>query len=216
MVDGNELEPPTENEFASDPAPVEVTELAEACIVQVERATKIKLDFSAETLPVLDHYVRIMRKDLGIKDEILALVAAPVGAYFGEVVRRAVPLRWYAPHGDYRLWRLELQNAFVSMNPVGAVMEGLLLQDAEGWSAALSLRAEDEAAAGDAVRNLPDADPEEYYALSSRHEVLTLVAEAIVGRDLASGSVRRFGDRDYGPGRADALAEAIERGRIAN
>src|SRR5437868_7407822 len=103
-----------DEEPALSPPPPEVGELAEACIVYVERATGVRLDYTPETLPLLDHYVRTMRAELPTKDDLLALVAAPVGAYLGEVMRRALALAWFTPPGDYRRWRVELEDVFLS------------------------------------------------------------------------------------------------------
>jgi len=189
--------------------PAEVAELAAACIVYVERATKVTLDYTPETLPLLDHYVHSMRKELGTKDEILALVAAPVGAYLGEVMRRMMPLGWFAPPGEYRRWRIELEDVFLSMNPVGAAVEALLLQEAEGWGASFRMRAEDEPIAQHALANLPEVEEEEYFAPSSRVEVLSIVADALWAHDVAEGTTRKYAAADYGPVRAEAIGEAL-------
>jgi hypothetical protein len=191
--------------------PAEVAELAAACVVYVERATKVLLDWTPETLPLLDHYVRSMRKELGTKDEVLALVAAPVGAYLGEVARRSVPLNWFAPPGEYRRWRIELEDVFLSLNPIGAAVEALLLQEAEGWGAELRMRPEDEPIAKMALANLPEVEEDEYYAPSSRLEVLSIVADALWAHDVAAETTRKYAAADYGPVRAEAIGDALAR-----
>jgi hypothetical protein len=206
-----------EAESALEPAPAEVTELAEACVVYVERETQVKLDYTPETLPLLDHWLRKRRGELtsrdALRDEILALVAAPAGAYLGEVARRIVPLRWFAPPGEHLRWRIELEQVFLSTNPIGAAVEALLLQEAEGWGAGLRLRPEDEVRARVVLDNIPEVEEEEYYAPSSRLEVIELVADALLhaAREEAGPDAepRRYDATDYGPIRAEGIVSAI-------
>src|SRR5687768_1752387 len=66
--------------------PVVVLDLAEACVRFVKRALQIALDYTPDTLPLLDHYLR-SASDIS-KEEILSLHVPAAGAYFGEVVRR--------------------------------------------------------------------------------------------------------------------------------
>ena len=81
---------------ASPPAdaPLPIQDLANACVRFVERSVGIALDYTPETLPILDHYLRGVRATS--RDEITNLVAPAAGAYFGEVVRRQLgPAQWH-------------------------------------------------------------------------------------------------------------------------
>ncbi len=200
----------TEAETPLEPAPAEVQELADACVAYVERATGVRLDYTAETLPVLDHYVREARAQAGTRTELVDVVAAPVGAYLGEVARRRLPLRWFAPPGEHRRWRVELESVFLSTNPIGAAVEALELGDAPGWGAHLRLRPEDQAKANAALAKLPEVDVEEYYAPSSRLEILEIVVDAVLA---GVENPRRYGPDDYGPFRAEAIGEALDGGK---
>ncbi len=204
-------EPPPESHEPLAPPPAEVAELARACIEFVKKATGMELDYTSETLPVLDHYVRTARDEVTGKAELLALVAAPVGAYLGEVARRKFAARWFAPPGEHRRFRLELGDVFLSTNPIGAAVEALLLDEAPAWGARFRLRPADEAIAEQALANLPEVDVEDYYAPSSRLETLEIVVEALVGQRLAKGDVEpdaRFEEADYGWTRTEAIADA--------
>src|SRR5262249_46544401 len=90
---------------AMDP-PALAVELAEACVRFVEAALGVRLDFSAETLPLLDHYVASRREELVAKPETIGLVARAAGAYFGELVRRQFHSFWHAPTDDPSSWEL--------------------------------------------------------------------------------------------------------------
>ncbi len=199
-----------QREIETDEAPAEVLELAEACVEYVERELKIRLDYTPETLPLLDHWLTQRRGQLGTaKDEVVALAAGPAGAYLGEVARRILPLRWFAPTGEYRRFRLELRDVFLSMNPIGAAVEVLLQQDAEGWGAALRLLPQDEPRAHAVLENIGEIEEDEYYTLSSRLETMELIADSIVRAHAADTTQRTYDASDYGPLRAEGIADAI-------
>ena len=87
--------------------PSAVLECAERCVVGVRNASGLELDFTPETLPMLDHYLSetrdLPREPVG--DPVRGLVAALAGAFFGEVVRRTFPARWAAGDPDPMAWR---------------------------------------------------------------------------------------------------------------
>lgn len=198
------------NDLSPPPAPV--AELAQACVGYVERATGMKLDYQPETLPILDHYVRERRAEVVAKPELVEVLAAPVGAYLGEVIRRRIPCQWFAPAGDYRRWRVELSDVFLSMNPVGAAVEAIWLQTAEGWGAHFRMRPDDERKAEAALAVIPEVSEDDYFAPSSRLETLEIVVDAISAGRPANEPPRTYGQADYGPFRAEAIGEALDRG----
>jgi len=91
---------PVEVGLLAAPAPAAVLDLAEACVRYVERAVGVKLDFTPETLPLLDHYIGGARDVLSGRArptegaEPVDLVAQAAGAYLGEVIRRRHPCWW--------------------------------------------------------------------------------------------------------------------------
>ncbi len=189
--------------------PAEISDLALACIAYVERATGIRLDYTMETLPILDHYIREVRADAVTKPEVVEVTAAAAGAYIGEVIRRKLPLGWFAPPGEYRRWRIELESVFLSVNPIGIAVEAIYLQPAEGWGAHFRMRPEDERRAEAALEILPQISEDEFYAPSSRVEVLEIIVDAILG---SIDEPRRYTADDYGPFRAEAIGEALDKG----
>jgi len=207
------IDPPPESHEPLPPPPPEVDELARACIEFVKKATQMELDYTAETLPVLDFYLRGVREEAGGKTEVLALVAPPVGAYLGEVTRRRLRARWYAPPGQHRRFRLELCDVLLSTNPIGAAAEALLLDEAPGWGARLRMMPEDEALSERVLANFPEVDVDEYYSPSNRLETLEIVVDALIAHHLADRekrgeAARRYDEQDYGWARTEAIAEA--------
>lgn len=158
--------------------PEHVLELANACVAAVANALKVELDFTHETLPLLDHYAANAK---GPRDEILGLVAPMCGAYFGEVVRRALgPMRWHAPSDDYGHFRLEHEQVFLHVNPVGIALEAVLEREAEGYGAHLGLLDRDRREVEHAVELFGDVQESDYYRFSVRYEVLEQAIGALL------------------------------------
>lgn len=198
-----------EDSEAVPPPPAEVAELGAACVGYVRHATGMELDFTVETLPILDHYIRETRGETIAKPEVVEMIGAAVGAYLGEVIRRKFGGSWFSPPGEFRRFRIELERVFLSMNPIGVAIEAITLQAAEGWGAHFRLRPEDERKAEALLANLPPVDEDEYYAPSSRLEALEIIVEGLLrGVD----EPRTYGPSDYGPFRAEAIGEALDKG----
>ncbi|MEZ4310229.1 MAG: hypothetical protein R3F14_19480 [Polyangiaceae bacterium] len=125
----------------AEPPPEKIGELAEACVQYVERALGVRLDYSAETLPLLDHYLAEAQKTLVAQSEedakaartTLPLLVQTAGAYFGEVIRRRYPSWWRAEGDDPMTFRVELETAYLAVSPMLFVYEGLArARDARG------------------------------------------------------------------------------------
>jgi hypothetical protein len=129
-------------------------------------------------------------------------------------------LGWFAPPGEYHRWRIELEDVFLSTNPIGAAMEALLLHEAEGWGAAFRMRPDDQAHAKALLEELPEVEEDEYFAPSSRLETLEMIALSLQRRQIASipeGVARpHYGPTDYGPIRAEGIAAAISGGKVGD
>ena len=177
------------------PPPERVGELAEACVRFVERAIGVKLDYQAETLSLLDHYLEEGRKAAREKPETAALVAHAAGAYFGEVVRRRHASWWRAEGDDPAFFRIELESAYLSFSPVQLMADALLRSDEEESSGEedaserLELEEQDRDAVAQRLAELPPVSEREFYAPSTRLEVIDIAVEAI--------RARRMGDGDH-------------------
>jgi hypothetical protein len=182
-------------------APETIRTLADGCARFVHRAVWIELDGTPDTLPILDHYVSLVREDEARdRQEVLGLIATSAGAYFGEVVRRALPnARWHAPDEDPTRWRIEFEHVFLSFNPVGLVRETILQQQEEGWNAHLETLPSERAALSRAYERVvgPVRD-EDYYRLAIRYEAIELALNVLEGESLARGETsRRFSPSVY-------------------
>ena len=182
------------------PPPERIGELAEACVRFVERAIGVKLDYQAETLSLLDHYLEEGRKAAREKPETAALVAHAAGAYFGEVVRRRHAAWWRTEGDDPAFYRIELESAYLSFSPVQLMADALLRTDRTGEeeekekdeadedaSERLELEEDDREAVAQRLAERPPVSDREFYAPSTRLEIIDIAIEAIRARRMGDG-----------------------------
>ena len=182
-----------------EPAPDAVSELAASCARFVRAKYHVPLDGTSDTLSLLDQYIRDARAEIAMKPETTDLLVASIGAYFGEVIRRAYGGNWFAI-GDYDAWRLDMASVFLTFNPLGMAREALFLEEADGWHAHLEM---DDAYKDDVNRRLEALDPggvdeEEYFAPTTRFDVISLAIEALRAKMVEDGHGDvRFSSDDY-------------------
>lgn len=179
-------------------APQVVIDLADSCVRFVSRTLGIELDYTPDTLPILDHYLRGAH---GVaQEEILGLVAPAAGAYFGEVVRRQLgPSRWHWESDEFSACRIEFERCFLSFNPIGIALEAVVQAETDGYGSNLSLLREDEQLVREALeRTGGDVTPEDYFRLAVRFEVIEQVVGLLVEKAAAQNELgRRFGPEVY-------------------
>lgn len=187
-----------ERALLAAPPPAAILDLAEACIRYVERAVGVKLDFSVETLPLLDHYIGGARDVLSGRAsplegaEPVDLVAQAAGAYLGEVMRRRYP-SWWRVGSEGVDHRLEFYRLYLVVQPIALIHEALALDAEKGVHelGGLDMDEDDKEAAMARLAELPEVPFEEFVAPSTRVEVLDIVIDAVrvlhaqAGRPLA-------------------------------
>lgn len=168
-------------EHDDETAPLSIADLAAACVRFVQTSLGIVLDFTPETLPILDHYLIEARKTP--REEFLQLLAPAAGAYFGEVVRTHLgPCRWYLEGEGPEAIRLEFERCFLGFNPVGAAVEAVLGEEAPGYGAHLQILPSEAGLVRQSLDRTGDVRPEDYYRLAIRYEVLEQVATLLTAR----------------------------------
>lgn len=176
--------------------PDEIRELSENLIEYVKRTVDFDLDYSIETLPAVDEYARQVRDELEERPELMPLLSRAVGAYFGEVLRRTFDGFWRLPSSNVNDWQLCMRTAFLWLNPVGVACDALAGNDEHGGpSSPIRVSPEDRELVKSRLATLPDMEPEEYYLLSTRAEVVELVLETLH----ASMEARGYGEETFQP-----------------
>jgi hypothetical protein len=176
------------------PPPLEVAELAAACVRFVATKYKVPLDFEPETLSVVDQYVRDGRAELSAKPEALDLLQASIGAYFGETLRRAFGATWFCD-GDHDGWRLDFTYVYLTLNPIGMAREALILGTADGWHAHLEPDPGEREILEQRLASLGEIEEDEFYAPTTRFDVVEIAVDALRAKMQADGN----GDVTFGP-----------------
>jgi hypothetical protein len=131
------------------------------------------------------------------RPEATELVQAAAGAYLGEVIRRTFGGYWVA-QGDHADWKLELARVYCAFNPIGMAREALTLEAADGWHAHFELDPAEAEVIERRLAALPPASEDEYYAPSTRFDVVSILFEALRGDMRARGLADvRFTPEDY-------------------
>lgn len=193
---GEAIEPPPDPDALAEPPPA-VAELAAACVRFVATRYGTMLDFQPETLSLLDQWLRDARSELKSRPEAADVVQSAAGAYLGEVIRRTFGARWFA-EGDRSGWRLYLSTVYCAFSPIGMAREALLLDTADGWHAHFELDPGEQEVIEARLAALPPVDEEDYFAPSTRFDVVSIVVEALRESMRASGLADvRFTPDDY-------------------
>lgn len=184
---------PGNADVATRASPREILELADACVRFVKRATGVELDFAPETLPVLDHWLRDAGTTAADKEEAKDVVALAAGAYFGELVRRRYACWWRIEHGVTDA-RIEFATMFLAFSPMDMARDALRLSSGAASSneedrapdgSGFELDEDDQALVEARLAELPAATTAEFYAPSTRLEVLDIAVDAIRSKRLA-------------------------------
>jgi hypothetical protein len=171
------IERPPDPDATADP-PDGVAELAAACVRFVASRYQAMLDFTPDTLSLLDHWLREARVETNVGRDVIELVQSAAGAYLGEVIRREFGGQWFA-QGELSGWRLYLSTVYCAFNPIGMAREALLLESAEGWHAHFELDPAERESVEARLAALPATPDDEYYAPSTRFDVLSIVVDAL-------------------------------------
>jgi hypothetical protein len=184
------------------PPPPRVEDLAAACVRFVAARYGVTLDFAPDTLSFIDQWVRDTRAELERRPEVADVVQASAGAYLGEVVRRTYGGSWVLAE-DMAGWRVCLSRVYCAFNPIGMVREALVLDRADGWQAHFELDPGERDAIEQRLEALPPVDDEEFFAPSTRYDVVSIVVDALrAGMESQGLGGVRFSAEDYSTSRS--------------
>lgn len=170
--------------------PEEIAPYVAAAVDYIFNAYRVDLDLSVESLAVVDHYITKARDaEPAIRD----LLATAIGAYFGEALRKEMDGDWDLTEGrEPAQWILDLPQG-ISLRPVGMAAEALAMDEVEGYDGAIYVPDDQISVLGAVLKAQDPLPPEQYYALSTRFEVIQKVTEALVAAKQRSG---KQGDAD--------------------
>ena len=196
MTDSQVFSPPTLEDILRG-APPGIADLAAAACQYVERAVGVGVDFTPETLPIVDHYVVLARHEVEERPELLPLIARALGAYFGQIVVRELGGFWHVPSEDEHRWQVCLRRVLLAFNPVGIAHEVLVQGSAKGPPAAILVAPEERAAVFARLDSLPPVDEAEYFMLATRFEGLEIAVAALSESRVEATADVEFDWEDY-------------------
>jgi hypothetical protein len=179
--------------------PEPVAELVTVCLDYVRRALKFELDFTSDTLPVLDHYIATVHDLRAERPELVPLVARATGAYFGEVVRAWIPGFWRVPSPNIHDWQLCSRVCFLHFNPLGVAYDALYPDgEHDGPRSMLRAAPEDREFLEHRLAALPPVPADQYHLFTTRFEVVEVANEALRARlDEQGYEGTEYAEEDY-------------------
>jgi hypothetical protein len=165
-------------EATLSPPPSQVADFAAACVRFVAARYGMTLDYAPDTLSFVDQWLRDARAEIERRPEATELVQSAAGAYLGEVIRRAFGGEWVV-EGPVSAWRLCLSSVFCAFNPIGMAREALSLEPAEGWHAHFDLDPGEREGIEQRLEALPQVSADEYYAPTTRFDVVEILIHAL-------------------------------------
>jgi hypothetical protein len=160
------------------PAPVQP--FYEAAKQYVQRALGVALDDSEESLAYVDHYINETARAEAPKPEVLALTAAALGAYLGQVAIKRFGGKWVMEGDDPADWLVELSPAPLTFHPVGMAAEALRGDEVDGYDASFATRDDLMGPLLEALESAPPVDEAYYYSLTGRLETLAHALDILV------------------------------------
>ncbi len=182
------------------PPPPAIEELILTCLDYVKRALGVALDFTPETLPLLDHYASIARTEIQANPALAAIIAPAVGAYFGEVLRGRFDGFWRVPSQNPHDWLVCARATFLAINPIGVAYDAIYGgTDHDGPRSLLRVAPEDREFLDRRLETLPPVPEDEFYTFSTRFEVLEVASEALAAKMEEEGYAgTEYSEDDYG------------------
>jgi hypothetical protein len=187
------------------PPPAAIEELVLTCLDYVSRAVGVALDFTPETLPLLDHYATLARQQIDANPALAGIIAPAVGAYFGEVMRGKLDGFWRIPSQNPHDWAVCSRVTFLALNPLGVAYDAIYGGTEHGGPRSmLRVAPEDREYLDRRLSTLPRVPEDEYFSFSTRFEVLEVASEALAAKmeeEGYAGTVYTPEDYalDYGP-----------------
>lgn len=180
------------------PTPDVIAELCTQCVNYVFRSTGMPLDFTPETLSILDHYLALARPADEERPALLTLIANAAGAYFGELVRQRIDGFWLMPSPDVHDWYVCARAVYFKFNPIGVAHEVIAQSTSHpGPGGEFQLARDEQALIAERLAVVPAVSPEHYFLLTTRLEAIDIIIETLRVVMNQGGQEVAFEPEDY-------------------
>ncbi len=168
----------------------------------VKETVDYGLDYSIETLPVVDHYVSLAREDSQPREEVSALIASMAGVYYGEVLKRRFGAQWHLHDlSDPFTWELFFTSCPLAIRPVHISYEIVTRQEDDAIDSSLRTAQARQDFLYDYFEALGQVSEDEFFSFSGRTEIIMAALDLLseIERFIAEqkgGKPVRFGKKD--------------------
>jgi hypothetical protein len=179
--------------------PEQILSSAERCVLHVKNRLGFELDYTADTITVLDHYAHNLLveefADVSVppgdprRSPLVQLMSPILGAYFGEVIRRTFNARWRFTDLEPYKWRIEFDEFFVRFNPAGVAAEAIFQAPVEDWGAEPVTSPALTEHLIERLRVAPPIPENEFYSFHAKIEVLQIAEDYLKERAAKDGPV---------------------------
>lgn len=188
---------PAEADFSPTDAPENILELAAACDRFVQSKYGVPLDFTGDTLSLVDQYVRDARESVKKDPATFDLVAFAIGGYLGETMRRTFGGEWFV-EGEPRQYRLYFTRVKLATNPLGLAREALLGAEDEDFPSAFVVDPLYKSFVEERLKDVQPVSVDEYFLPSTRFDTAAFIVELLHAKMAGEGHERqRFSRIDY-------------------
>jgi hypothetical protein len=178
-------------------SPQEAQIIAERCVEHVRNRHEVELDYTSNTLSVIDFFIRdVVAEECGgtapppgdsRRAHLVHLLGSTVGVYFGELLCRTFPCRWRISGEEPENWLIEFDHVPLRFNPTIASVEAFTEQEAAGLGQVLITEPMEVETLIERLSVAPPVPADEFFSLTTRFEVLQIAVEwlreHIAGRD---------------------------------
>ena len=179
--------------------PEEIQQLSQRCCTHVQNRLDFKLDYTIETLSVLDHHLEQVVKEecRGIlppggdkrRVPLIHLLSPTFGAYFGAVMAREFDARWSYTNLPPVQWRLDFNNFFLRFNPAGIAAEVIMQDKVETWGGNFVTAPPLQQHLLERFKAAPPVLEDQFFTFTSCHEVIQIAEEYLRERAQKDGPV---------------------------
>ncbi|HUT78739.1 MAG TPA: hypothetical protein VM285_13675 [Polyangia bacterium] len=186
------------------PPPAEIALLAERCALHVEGRFGLRPDGTPETLSLLDHLIAavVVEEARGavpppghpLRSHLVHILAPPLCAWFGEVVRGQFACRWRLEGGGPLGWTIDFDRCLLRLSPFAAAAEAIMRDHRLDGTPVLRTAPQSAAGLRDRLAAAPGLPNDEFFALANRFEVLQISTEWLA---IGGNGAESLSDADY-------------------
>ena len=167
--------------------PETIEQLTERCRAHVQKRFSLELDFSSETLSVLDFFVEELVKDENQGNSpkpghtsrlnMIHLFAPTMGAYFGTFLAHQFGGRFRYTDQDITKWRFEFDSIFLRFNPVAVAAAVIARQEVAGLNPMLIASTKQMPRLQERFAAAPQVPEDDYFSFCTWFESIQIANE---------------------------------------